>query len=104
VLHSPDWRAGPATMQVPGGFGMTATLDVLKALARGKGPVSALLALGYSGWGAGQLEDEIRRNDWLVADADAGLVFQPDDGGKWTAALRRLGIDPFTLSGTAGRA
>jgi putative transcriptional regulator len=104
VLHSPDYRAGRATMQVPGGFGMTATLDVLNALAVGKGPASALLALGYSGWGAGQLEAEIRRNDWLIGDAAAELVFQPDDGGKWTGALKRMGIDPFSLSGSAGRA
>jgi len=104
VLHSADYRAGPATMEVPGGFGMTATLDVLTALARGKGPDEALLALGYSGWGPGQLEAEIGRNDWLTTDAPADLVFSKDDGGKWTDALRRLGIDPFTLSGTSGRA
>jgi putative transcriptional regulator len=104
VLHSPDYRAGRATMSVPGGFGMTATVDVLTALAQGRGPASALLALGYSGWGAGQLESEIRRNDWLLADAAADLVFQRDDGGKWTGALKRLGIDPFALSPSAGRA
>jgi putative transcriptional regulator len=104
VLHSPDYRAGRATMRVPGGFGMTATLDVLNALAVGKGPASALLALGYSGWGAGQLEAEIQRNDWLIGDAAAELVFQPNDGAKWTGALKRMGIDPFSLSGTAGRA
>jgi putative transcriptional regulator len=104
VLHSADYRAGRATMRVSGGFGMTATLDVLNALARGAGPQSALLALGYSGWGAGQLESEIARNDWLTAEAPADLVFQADDGGKWTGALKRLGIDPFTLSASAGRA
>jgi putative transcriptional regulator len=104
VLHSPEYRAGGATMAVPGGFGMTATLDVLTALANGQGPDDALLALGYSGWGPGQLEIEIGRNDWLTADAPADLVFSPDDGGKWRAALKRLGIDPLTLSGTAGRA
>jgi putative transcriptional regulator len=104
VLHSADYRAGRATMRVSGGFGMTATLDVLGALARGAGPRSALLALGYSGWGAGQLESEIARNDWLTAEAPADLVFQADDGAKWTGALKRLGIDPFTLSASAGRA
>lgn len=104
VLHSPDWEPGPATLAVPGGFGMTATLDILQALAQGRGPGKALLALGYSGWGPGQLEAEIARNDWLTCAAPEGLVFAPDDGGKWSAALRGMGIDPLTLSAAAGRA
>jgi putative transcriptional regulator len=104
VLHSPDYAGGRATMKVEGGYGMTATLDVLEALAKGQGPMDALLALGYSGWGPGQLEAEIVRNDWLTADAASDLVFSADDDGKWTAALRRMGIDPITLSSTAGRA
>lgn len=104
VLHSPDWMAGGATMEVKGGYGMTATLDILDALAKGHGPDSALLALGYSGWGPGQLEGEIRRNDWLTADAAADLVFSRDDGGKWSGALRRMGIDPVSLSSRGGRA
>ena len=104
VLHSRDYRGGPATMKIEGGFGMTATLDVLEALARGEGPHRALLALGYSGWGPGQLESEIARNDWLTLDADAGLVFSEDDGAKWQAALKSMGINPLSLSGAAGRA
>jgi putative transcriptional regulator len=104
VLHSQDYAGGQATMRVEGGYGMTATLDVLEAIAKGRGPETALLALGYSGWGPGQLETEIARNDWLTADAASELVFSPDDSGKWTAALRRMGIDPITLSSTAGRA
>ena len=104
VLHSPDWQAGPATMQVPGGFGMTATLDILEALARGQGPEAALLALGYAGWGPGQLEAEIGRNDWLTTEPGSGLVFSGDDGGKWSAALRGMGVDPLSLSAAAGRA
>jgi putative transcriptional regulator len=104
VLHSPDYAGGQATIHVEGGYGMTATLDVLEAIARGEGPATALLALGYSGWGPGQLEAEIQRNDWLTADAPSDLVFSSDDTGKWTAALRRMGIDPITLSSTAGRA
>jgi len=107
VLHSADWRkARPegATMAVPGGFGMTATTDILEALAKGDGPANALLALGYSGWGPGQLEAEIARNDWLTCDAAQGLVFGGDDSGKWSAALRGMGIDPLTLSASAGRA
>ena len=104
VLHSRDYRGGAATMKIEGGYGMTATLDVLEALARGTGPHRALLALGYSGWGPGQLEDEIRANGWLIADAAEDLVFSADDAGKWVGALRAMGIDPLMLSASAGRA
>lgn len=104
VLHSGDYSGGAATMRIPGGLALTATLDVLEALARGKGPERALLALGYAGWGPGQLEGEILRNDWIVAEAPEDLVFSADDGGKWAAVLRGAGIDPVSLSGTAGRA
>ena len=92
------------TMQVPGGLEMTATINILEALATGGGPGKALLALGYSGWGPGQLEAEIARNDWLTCEAPEGLVFGPDDRVKWSAALRGMGIDPLTLSAAAGRA
>lgn len=105
VLHSSDYRAdGGGTMQVSGRFGMTATQEILAVLARGQGPQSALLALGYSGWGPMQLEAEIARNDWLVADAPEDLVFAPDPGGIWGAALRRMGIEPISLSAVSGRA
>ena len=104
VLHSPDYLGGPATLKIEGGYGMTATLDVLEAMARGTGPVQALLALGYSGWGPGQIESEIGRNDWLTVDAQAALVFSQDNAAKWTGALRSMGIDPLLLSPTAGRA
>lgn len=105
VLHSADWGRGDGSaMVVPGGFEMTATLDILEAFAKGGGPEAALLALGYSGWGPGQLEAEIGRNDWLTSEAGAGLVFSGDDGGKWAAALRGMGVDPLNLSGTSGRA
>ena len=104
VLHSRDWQAGKATMQIAGQYGMTATLDILEALANGAGPTSALLALGYSGWGPGQLEAEIGRNDWLTAEASAELIFSDDDGRKWAGALRGMGIDPISLSSVAGRA
>jgi putative transcriptional regulator len=105
VLHSGDYqRDGAGTMAITGGFQMTATQDILAALAAGTGPRSALLALGYSGWAPGQLEAEIARNDWLTAEAEADLVFAPDDAAKWAAALKRLGIDPLSLSPTAGRA
>ncbi len=104
VLHSADYESEGATMAIPGGFGMTATVDVLAALAQGGGPDSALLALGYSGWGPGQLEAEIARNDWLTVDAPSDLVFSADNEAKWRGALRHMGIDPISLSGTAGRA
>jgi putative transcriptional regulator len=105
VLHSSDWRPlGEGTMKVPGGLEMTATINVLEALAQGGGPGKALLALGYSGWGPGQLEAEIARNDWLTCEAPEGLVFGSDDRVKWSAALRGMGIDPLTLSAAAGRA
>ncbi len=104
VLHSRDYRGGAATMKIEGGYGMTATLDVLEAMARGDGPHHALLALGYSGWGPGQLESEIARNDWLTSDADPTLIFGTEDDTKWKAALRGMGIDPLSLSSSAGRA
>ena len=104
VLHSADFTTGTSTLAIPGGYGMTATLDILEAIARGEGPSEALLALGYSGWGPGQLEAEIARNDWLTADVSGDLVFAPDNAGKWTRALKSLGVDPVMLSATAGRA
>lgn len=104
VLHSRDYPGGPATMKVSGAYGMTATLDILEALAKGDGPTRALLALGYSGWGPGQLEAEIKANGWLICDAPEDLVFSPDNAGKWVGALRQMGIDPLMLSAAAGRA
>ena len=104
VLHSPDYRGGSATTHVSADFGMTATLDVLEALARGRGPERAFLALGYTGWGPGQLEGEIARNDWLTAEASDALVFGAENAGKWAEALRSMGIPPLSLSPTAGRA
>ena len=85
-------------------FSMTATVDVLKAIAEGRGPRRSMIALGYSGWGGGQLEGELKRNGWITADADEEIVFGEDDGGKWAAALRLLGIDPSLLSATGGTA
>lgn len=104
VLHSSDYTANASTLQVDDAFGMTATLDVLEDIARGSGPSSALLALGYSGWGPGQLESEIMQNGWLTCDAKPELVFGSDDDGKWGAALKTLGVDPLMLSATAGHA
>lgn len=104
VLHSADYEASTSTLRIDDRFGMTATLDVLEDIAKGSGPSSSLLALGYSGWGPGQLEDEISSNGWLIGDSSADLVFSADNGGKWSAALGSLGIDPISLSAAAGRA
>jgi putative transcriptional regulator len=104
VLHSGDYRACESTLRVDERFGMTATVDILKDMAGGGGPESRILALGYSGWGPGQLEDEIHGNGWLTCDASPEIVFAEDDEGKWIAALKSLGIDPLLLSAEAGRA
>lgn len=104
VLHSADYNSENATLQVDDRFSMTATVDVLEDIARGGGPAAAMLALGYSGWGPGQLESEIADNGWLVGEASDTLIFGPDDAGKWGEALAVLGIDPLTLSAAAGRA
>lgn len=104
VLHTGDYRSNSSTLHVGERFGMTATLDVLEDIARGEGPQTCLLALGYAGWGPGQVESEIQQNGWLVTDATDEIVFAGDSGGKWAAALGLLGIDPLTLSAAAGRA
>jgi len=104
VLHSDDYSSENSTLNVSEGFGMTATLDVLEELARGDGPALALLALGYSGWGPGQLESEILSNGWLTCDAPTNIVFGTDDADKWTAALESMGVDPRMLSSEAGHA
>lgn len=104
VLHSRDYAAEEGTLEVGDGFGMTATLDVLREMATGRGPDSALVALGYAGWGEGQLEDELAGNGWLVADAAPELVFHRDHGDKWRKAIASLGIDPLNLSAMGGSA
>lgn len=104
VLHSGDYDASLHSMKVSEGFSMTATLDILEDIATGHGPQRALMMLGYAGWGPGQLESEISMNGWLTADADPDLVFGLPDDGKWEAALKTLGVDPLTLSASAGRA
>ncbi len=104
VLHSADYHSALNTLVVEGGFALTATLDILDDIAQGKGPDKAILTLGYSGWGPGQLEGELAQNGWLTADASADVVFDLPDADKWAAAMRSLGIDPLVLSASAGRA
>lgn len=104
VLHSPDYDSNDSTLQVDDAFGMTATLDILEDISNGEGPSQAILALGYAGWGPGQLEHEIKINGWLTCDASHDLVFSDSDGDKWKAALASLGISPSALSATGGTA
>ena len=104
VLHSADFFIENSTLPIDEGICLTATLDILKAIARGDGPASAVLALGYAGWGAGQLESEIQGNGWLHCAADPELIFGTDTEGKYEMALRKLGIDPGMLSSEAGHA
>ncbi len=103
VLHSDDYvRDG--TLKVRSGFALTATVDILKAMAVGEGPRRSLLALGYSGWGPGQLESEIAANGWLVVPANPTIVFDNDLEDKWQQALAATGVSVASLSGFAGRA
>ncbi|MEM0948777.1 MAG: YqgE/AlgH family protein [Pseudomonadota bacterium] len=104
VLHSRDYATNSSTLPVTEGVGMTATLDILQDIATGRGPESAILALGYAGWGPGQLEDELQANGWLTADGGAEIVFHPEADAKWNAALQSLGIEAIALSAAAGRA
>ena len=104
VLHSMDYASDGSTLAVADHVGMTATQDVLEALARGEGPDRSLLALGYTGWGPGQLERELADNGWLTGPAESAILFGDDHAGKWRAALALLGISPQALSLTGGRA
>ncbi|MCF6444378.1 YqgE/AlgH family protein [Nereida sp. MMG025] len=104
VLHSADYQQNDSTLQIAKGIGMTATIDVLEDIALGIGPKQTLMAMGYAGWGAGQLEQEIAMNGWLTAQADPDLVFRTDASKKWVDAIKGLGIDPLMLSADAGRA
>lgn len=103
VLHTSDWT-GDGSLNVDGRVALTASLDILKALARGGGPREGILALGYANWGPGQLDQEIRQNAWLNARPDLDLLFDADHDSKWFRALAALRVDPGLLSSTAGRA
>ncbi len=102
VLHSADYTE-QGTLVV-GNVGLTATMDILRAIARGTGPQRSFFALGYAGWGPGQLDAEIQANGWLTVPSDDDLLFDRGNDDKWRRAIGKLGIDPFALSGTAGRA
>ncbi len=104
VLHSADFFIENSTLPIDEGICLTATIDILKAIARGDGPDSAILALGYAGWAPGQLENEIQSNGWLHCAADAELIFGTDIGAKYEKALKKIGIDLAMLSSEAGHA
>ncbi|CUH75078.1 YqgE/AlgH family protein [Tropicibacter naphthalenivorans] len=104
VLHSPDYASAVTTLEVTDELHMTATLDVLEDLGAGTGPDKWLMMLGYAGWGAGQLEQEITQNGWLVCDGAPELVFDVKDTDKWQAALETLGVSALALSAMGGTA
>src|SRR3954452_10942875 len=104
VLHSADFFIENSTLPIDEGICLPATLDILKAIARGDGPRSAVLALGYAGWAPGQLENEINQNGWLHCMADPELIFGQDTHGKYKQALSKIGINLGMLSNEAGHA
>ena len=103
VLHSADYQS-EETLDIDEDFGLTATVDIVRTIATGSGPSNHLLALGYAGWGPGQLDGEIQENAWLNVDADNELVFDTDLDSKWDRALAKLGVDSALLSTESGRA
>ena len=104
VLHSPDWFRKDSTLKVSETVGLTTTKDVLEALVSDDAPERAVLAVGYAGWGPGQLESEFADNAWLLCGGDEALVFSEDLDGKWAQALGRIGISPEQLSAFGGTA
>jgi putative transcriptional regulator len=104
VLHSEDFAAGEATQEVAPGVRLTATRDVLEAVASETAPRDFMLALGCAGWSAGQLEEELRHNAWLIVDFDGAIVFDQNHDAKWGRAIKSLGFDPSQLSETVGSA
>jgi putative transcriptional regulator len=104
VLHSDDFSIDNSTLPIDGGISLTATIDILRAIAQGSGPDQAILALGYAGWSPGQLETEIQQNGWLNCPADSSLIFDSALGSKYERALRKLGVDPGRLASEAGHA
>src|SRR6187551_2431270 len=104
VLHSADFFIENSTLPIDEGVCLTATLDILKAIARGNGPASAILALGYAGWSPGQLENELQQNGWLHCSPDPELIFGADVAAKYDRAMQKIGIRPGMLSSDVGHA
>ncbi len=104
VLHSPDVQTQEGSAEVAAGIVLSTSIEILAEMARGQGPAQALTALGYAGWGAGQLEGELQAGGWLLADANPALVFETEDSLKWSGTLSGMGVDPRLLSGATGHA
>jgi putative transcriptional regulator len=104
VLHSADYSSGEATLKVDATTSMTATVDILHAMAGNSGPNRAIVALGYAGWAPGQLEAEMRANGWLACPPDEELLFGEDEATKWDRALAKIGVHPGMLSTFGGHA
>ncbi|MGB6905534.1 MAG: YqgE/AlgH family protein [Methyloceanibacter sp.] len=104
VLHSADYFKAESTLPIDESVCLTATIDILRDIAKGSGPDKALLALGYAGWAPGQLESEIQANGWLHCNADPELIFDPEVNRKYTRALGKIGIDPTRLVNDLGHA
>ena len=104
VLHSADYFKIDSSLKLSDTLSLTSTKDILEALVENEAPEKAMLAVGYSGWGAGQIERELQDNAWIVADADEALIFDTDLDGKWVKALASLGIRPEMLSHKGGSA
>jgi Putative transcriptional regulator len=104
VLHSADYFKAESTLPIDESVCLTATIDILRDIAKGSGPDKALLALGYAGWAPGQLESEIQANGWLHCTADPELIFDPEVDRKYNRALGKIGIDPWRLVNDSGHA
>lgn len=104
VLHSADYFKAETSLKLTDTLSLTSTKDILAALVSDAAPSRAMLAVGYSGWGEGQIESEVAQNAWLVADADEALIFGEDLENKWAQALGNMGIDPAMLSASGGLA
>lgn len=104
VLHSAEYAGEDTTLAITPEISLTATVDILRAISAGRGPAKSILALGYAGWGEGQIEDEILANGWIHCDADAHLLFETDFDARWQTAIAKLGADISGLSAEAGRA
>lgn len=103
LLHSSEFGRAD-TIHIDDNFSVTGTVDALKEVAAGNGPRQLLFVLGYAGWGAGQLDQELQQNAWLIADADPDIIFKSQPADKWETAMKKLGVDPAMLSAAAGRA